>query len=187
MNVSFSVQKKLILVGEPKEIFKNSALVKNMFTSDLEVTKFLKARIQTVSGIRGVIKKPNGNEGMFRASFEDKIIMSDILFLKTWVNVEVPRFYISADSQQTALLRSIYEIKQDLDIKSEFKPDSIYNKVERPEERHFSAMKIPKKVFENQSYLDMDQKRKDRMLKEDSKIPQSIPALKSDKEKEIED
>lgn len=81
--------------------------MKNMFTSDLEVTKFLKARIQTVSGIRGVIKKANGNEGLFRASFEDKIIMSDILFLKTWVNVEVPRFYISADSQQTSLLRSI--------------------------------------------------------------------------------
>lgn len=96
-----------------------------MFTSDLEVTKFLKARIQTVSGIRGVIKKSNGTEGLFRASFEDKIIMSDILFLKTWVNVEVPRFYISADSQQTALLRSIYEIKQDLDVKNEFKPDSI--------------------------------------------------------------
>jgi len=102
INVTFNVQKKLKLVGEPKEIFKNSALVKNMFSSDLEVTKFLKARIQTVSGIRGVIKKPNGNDGLFRASFEDKIIMSDIVFLKSWVSVEVPRMYITADSQKTS-------------------------------------------------------------------------------------
>lgn len=48
-------------------------------------------------------------------------------------------------------------------------------------------MKIPQKVFQNQSYLDIDQKRRDKMLQEDSKIPQAIPELKSDKEKEIED
>jgi len=92
MNVNFNVSKKLKLVGEPKEIMKNTALIRNMFTSELEVTKFLKARIQTVSGIRGVIKKPNGTDGLFRASFEDKVIMSDIVFLKTWVSVQVPHF-----------------------------------------------------------------------------------------------
>jgi len=48
-------------------------------------------------------------------------------------------------------------------------------------------MKIPQKVFQNQSYLDIDQKRRDKMLQEDSKIPQAIPELKTDKEKEIED
>lgn len=92
LNVDFEVKKKLKLIGEASEIHKNTAIIKNMFTSDLEVTKFMKAKIQTVSGIRGVIKKSNGNKGLFRATFEDKILMSDIVFLKTWVAVQIPRF-----------------------------------------------------------------------------------------------
>lgn len=62
----------------------------------------------------------------------------------------------------------------------------MYTKVERPEERHFSSMKIPHKVFENQSYLDMDKKRKKNILKLDSKIPEPVQELKSEKEIEIE-
>jgi len=47
-------------------------------------------------------------------------------------------------------------------------------------------MKIPHKVFENQSYLDMDKKRKNNILKLDSKIPEPVQELKSEKEIEIE-
>lgn len=35
----FMVMKKLKLVGEPMKVFKNTAFIKNMFNSDLEVAK----------------------------------------------------------------------------------------------------------------------------------------------------
>lgn len=53
-----------------------------------------------MSGIRGTIKKAvkaggvqGAKEGAFRATFEDKILSSDIVFLRAWVAVDIPRFF----------------------------------------------------------------------------------------------
>ena len=91
----FPVMKKLKLIGEPMKIFKNTAFVKGMFNSKMEVAKYIGAAIRTVSGIRGQIKKAvtEGPEGTFRASFEDKIQMSDLVFCRTWYQIKLPQLY----------------------------------------------------------------------------------------------
>ena len=82
-----------------------------MFNSALEVAKFEHAKLKTVSGIRGSIKKAlrdtnhiasDGSKGSaaakqapgtFRATFEDKILMSDIVVCRMWVPVVPKEFY----------------------------------------------------------------------------------------------
>jgi len=56
------VAKKIKLVGEPYKIMKNTAFIKGMFNSSMEVAGYLGAQIRTVSGIRGQVKK-NSKEG----------------------------------------------------------------------------------------------------------------------------
>ncbi|KAI5291796.1 Glycoside hydrolase 2 (Mannanase, beta-galactosidase) [Ascosphaera aggregata] len=155
MNVDETTEivKKLKLKGYPYQIFRNTAFIKGMFNSALEVAKFEGASIRTVSGIRGQIKRALGKpEGCFRATFEDKILMSDIVFLRAWYPVKPHRFYNPVTNLLDAeehrgwkQMRLTGEVRRDEGIPTPLEKDSQYHKFERPT-RHFNPLRVPRQL-----------------------------------------
>lgn len=158
------IVKKLKLTGHPYKIFRNTAFIRDMFNSSLEIAKFEGASIRTVSGIRGQIKRALSKpEGHFRATFEDKILMSDIVFLRAWFPVKPHRFYNPVTNLLDAPASSSLEDGQRVDdgsggwqamrltgavraamgISTPLVKDSAYTKIERPT-RHFNPLRVPR-------------------------------------------
>ena len=155
-NLSYKIVKKLKLIGEPMEIHKNTVFVRGMFNSNIECSKFIGAKIQTVSGIRGTIKKSEGNKGNFRATFEDRLLKSDLIFLKSWIPIQPLNFYYNVknlllnDKQNWNGMKTVGQIKFEKQIKTNhFKYDSIYNKkgdLKRNPLKRFNKLNVPKKL-----------------------------------------
>ena len=158
LNSQFQVMKKLKLIGEPYDVKKNTAFVKGMFTSALEVAKFQGAQLKTVSGIRGQIKKAvkeGAPAGAFRATFEDKILKSDIIFCRTWYAIDVPRFCNPVVAYgKTRMLKSHAQLRKERDLPIPSKKDSEYKHHDEAldkerEERVFTGLSVPKKIEAN--------------------------------------
>ncbi|KAI8615947.1 hypothetical protein BC830DRAFT_1120039 [Chytriomyces sp. MP71] len=150
INQSIEVVKKLKLTGAPYKIMRNTAFIKDMFTTALEVAKFEGAFVRTVSGIRGQVKKALAKpEGYFRATFEDKILMSDIVFLRAWYPIKPKKFYnpvsslLLQDKKGWKGMRLTGQIRRDQGLKTPLNKDSLYKAVER-KERVFNTLKIPR-------------------------------------------
>ncbi|KAI0272913.1 GTP binding protein [Russula aff. rugulosa BPL654] len=149
---SVKIVKKLKLTGVPYKIFKNTAFVKDMFSSALEVAKFEGANLRTVSGIRGQVKKGLPKpDGAFRATFEDKVLMSDLIFLRAWYSIQPRKFYnpvtsllLSSGSRWTGM-RLTGEVRREHDLSTPHQLDSAYKPIERPG-RRFNPLKVPRKL-----------------------------------------
>ncbi|THC93976.1 hypothetical protein EYZ11_006553 [Aspergillus tanneri] len=152
------IVKKLKLTGVPYKIFKNTAFIKEMFNSSLEIAKFEGAAIRTVSGIRGQIKRALSKpEGCFRATFEDKILMSDIVFLRAWYPIKPHRFYnpvtnlLDLDTREGSSdsgwqgMRLTGEVRREQGIPTPMNKDSAYRPIERPT-RHFNPLRVPRQL-----------------------------------------
>lgn len=164
-NHAARIVKKIKLVGYPSKIFKKTALIKDMFTSDLEVARFEGAAIRTVSGIRGQVKKAAkeeiGNqpkkkggqprEGIVRCTFEDKIKMSDIVFLRAWTQVEVPNFYnplttaLQPRDQTWQGMKTVAELRREHNLPTPVNKDSLYKPIERKLKK-YNPLVIPKSL-----------------------------------------
>ncbi|ODV96817.1 hypothetical protein PACTADRAFT_48627 [Pachysolen tannophilus NRRL Y-2460] len=152
LNSSTEIVKKLKLVGYPYKIFRNTAFIKDMFSTALEVAKFEGASIKTVSGIRGEIKRALSKpEGHFRATFEDKILLSDIIILRTWYPVQVKKFYnpvtslLLEDKTDWKGMRLTGQIRHENGIETQMDANSQYSKIERVE-RRFNPLRVPKSI-----------------------------------------
>lgn len=150
---SSEIVKKLKLTGTPYKIFKNTAFIKDMFNTSLEIAKFEGASIKTVSGIRGQIKRALSKpEGHFRATFEDKILLSDIVFLRAWYPIKPHRFYNPVTNLvgwQRARLTG--EIRAEESLPTPQNRNSAYRKIERAD-RHFNPLRVPRKLAADLPY-----------------------------------
>ncbi|KAL0311937.1 UNVERIFIED_CONTAM: Ribosome biogenesis protein BMS1 [Sesamum radiatum] len=161
-NHAARIVKKIKLVGYACKIFKKTAFIEDMFTSDLEIARFEGAAIRTVSGIRGQVKKAakeevgnklkkkggHAKEGIARCTFEDKIKKGDIVFLRAWTQVDVPCFY---NPLTTALqprdktwqgMKTVSELRRERNIPVPVNKDSLY----RRKPRKFNPLVIPKSL-----------------------------------------
>ncbi|KAK9435125.1 ribosome biogenesis protein (Bms1) [Metarhizium brunneum] len=150
---STEIVKKLKLTGVPYKIFKNTAFIKDMFNSSLEIAKFEGASIKTVSGVRGQIKRALSKpEGHFRATFEDKILLSDIVFLRAWYPIKPHRFYNPATNLiGWQPMRLTGEVRRDEGEAAPQLKNSQYRKIER-ETRHFNPLRVPRALAADLPY-----------------------------------
>ena len=79
-------------------------------------------------------KKKGGKprEGIARCTFEDKIKMSDIVFMRAWASVEVPRFYnplttaLQPRDQTWQGMKTVAELRREHNLAIPFSKDSLY-------------------------------------------------------------
>lgn len=197
-NNTARIMKKIKLTGAPCKIFKKTALVKGMFTSDLEIARFEGASIRTVSGIRGQVKKAakiepgdalrrkgESTEGIARCTFEDKVLMSDIVFMRAWVNVEVPTYCnlvttsLQPRDEMWQGMRTMAELRKANNIPIPHNKDSVYKKIER-KVRKFNSIEVPRKL---QPLLPFKNKPKDRPKSSKGPTIGKIPEIMNTSEK----
>lgn len=71
-------------------------------------------------------------EGIARCTFEDKILMSDIVFLRAWTQVEVPQFFnplttaLQPRQQTWQGMKTVAELRKDYNLPVPVNKDSLY-------------------------------------------------------------
>jgi len=201
MDQDFSIVKKLKLLGYPKVIHKNTSIITKMFTSDLEVAKYEGASLRTVSGLRGSVKKAFRGEGSspgdFRATFEDKILRGDIVFLRCWYSINLERFYNPVYNHLTDKwygMRTVSQLRRLKNIPIPVKEDSLYKPItQRSTAGHDSVFNPKPKMLKELPFTEQRKKvvevtgltdDMNRYIAEDAPLHELTTAMMSDKEVE---
>ncbi|KAI3843789.1 hypothetical protein MKX03_017986 [Papaver bracteatum] len=106
-NPAMKIVKEIKQKGTPLKLFKRKTALIN-FTPETEVSKYKGRPVQTLSGIRGKVKKATKREGIAKCAFRYKIGMSDIVFMRVLRQVGAPRFFNPAEP-----CNSIFPVNKD--------------------------------------------------------------------------
>ena len=77
-------------------------------------------------------RKGESTEGIARCTFEDKVLMSDIVFMRAWVNVEVPTYCnlvttsLQPRDEMWQGMRTMAELRKAHNIPIPHNKDSVY-------------------------------------------------------------
>ncbi|XP_062007636.1 ribosome biogenesis protein bms1-like [Rosa rugosa] len=159
-NHASKIEKKVKMVGYPRQIFNKTALIGDMFTSNLEIARFEGGAIRTQwypgAGEEeiGIQQKKMGGkpeEVLARCTFEDKITGNDIVFLTGWTPVEVPQFYnplttaLQPRDQVWQGMKTTAELRREHNLPIPVNKDSLYKPIER-KRRKFNPLVISKSL-----------------------------------------
>merc|ERR1712216_799004 len=92
--------------------------------------------------------------GLVRATFEDQLRISDIVFLRSWIKIKPEKYYnplstfLLKDKSNWRGIRTIGRICYEENIELTKKKDSRYQITQRPKQR-FAPFKISRKLHLN--------------------------------------
>jgi ribosome biogenesis protein BMS1 len=98
---------------------------------DLTYLRFAQAAKEEI-GNQPKQKGGQPREGIARCTFEDKIKMSDIVFLRAWTQVEVPHFYnplstaLQPRDQTWQGMKTVAELRREHNLPIPINKDSLY-------------------------------------------------------------
>ena len=176
-----AVVKKLKLTGTPSKVQKTTCFVKGMFNSDIEAAKFVGAKVKSVSGLRGIIKAVmKGKQGLVRCTFEDKLLLSDIVFLRAWKPVDPPPYCAPVPNLLAPLwvgMRPMAVLRREHNMQVQPNPDSEYR--EKPRVRRTYLKEEPVNVVlsrNDRMKLPFDMKEEYIPIKRTSEVQERIVA-----------
>lgn len=158
------IHKKLKLVGEPQSVAGKTAFVGGMFGSAVEAARFEGALCRTVSGVRGHVKRAiAGQAGVVRCTFEDTVRRSDLVFVRTWCPVPVPKLYApvcslllpaSARSSGWPAMKTLAQLKRERGLRIDANTDHLYTPVVRHAKPPAPPLHVPTQLLKQLPYAD---------------------------------
>ena len=89
-------------------------------------------------------------KGSVRATFEDKVLASDTIFLRSWYAVPTPKFYAPVTNllerlENTVAVKALSMLKKEKELRVAPKADSLYRPIAR-EERVSKPFKVQRHI-----------------------------------------